>query len=525
MKGTWKKYLFMGVFAVAMFLSAGLPVSAKTKKVIDVTIDPGATDKQATKAIQAALDEAKDDNSNNTEYVINLPKGTYGIVNVLKVYSNTTIKMNGCTLKRGANKTVLRFGLEETVHSGYNGEHDITIEGGTFDGDGKDRKCSAGIVRIGHAKNITFKNVVFQNVYDSHQLELAACENVLIDNCTFKDFYGKKKDLTNAANNEALQFDIIHNAEHFPKYPSFDDTPCRNVTVSNCTFSNLQRGVGTHSAVAGSYFTNMVFKNNTFTDIRGYAIMATNYRNSEISGNTLKKCGAGIIFRSMIYGYSNFYKPLKGKVSIQNDAKSKITNNVVQISDNKYKVTPYGISLYGENVTSKKKDVPKGNYILKGVTISGNKITMNNRGYGIWLQGSNNCKVSNNTVTMSIAASVSGKGNGDCIRLVKSKKNQITNNVLTQKKNNKKTKVACGIVVYLNSSATIKNNKINSSPKDGVHVVSKSSATVTSNTIKKCGRYGVFSNEKSTVTAKKNKISKAKQGKLQASSNSKLKKK
>jgi parallel beta-helix repeat protein len=132
---------------------------------------------------------------------------------------------------------------------------------------------------------------------------------------------------------------------------------------------------------------------------------------------------------------------------------------------------------------------------------------MNNSGYGIWLQGTNNCTVSNNKVTMSVKASVSGGGNSDCIRLVKSKNNVIEKNTLTQKKKNKKTASACGIVITTKSSATVTGNKIMNSPKDGIFVVAKSSAKITKNNIKKTGRHGVNVCEKSTVTMKGNKIS------------------
>lgn len=519
MKSIRKMYLLTGILAVVMLFSIGLPVQAKTEKVINVTI---GSKNSATNAIQDALNEAKGDPSGNTQFVINLPEGTYSLTKVLKVYSNTTINMNGCTFKRGGTVSMLRLGMEEEEYTGYNGHHDIVIQGGTFDGNGKDGKSTAGMVRLGHGRNITFKDMIFQNVYATHHVELAGCENVLFDNCVFRDFYGKG-DITNSANNEALQFDILHTSEHFSKYSKFDDTPCRNITVTNCTFDNLQRGLGTHSAVAGSYFTNMTFTNNTFTNIKGYAMIATNYSNSTISNNTVSNCGAGILFRSMIQGYNNFYTPLKGKAKIVNNVKSTISNNVIQVSDHKYKTTAYGISLYGENLKSKQKDAPKGNYTLKGVTVKGNQITMNNSGYGVWLQGADSCKVLDNTVTMNIAASVSGKGNSDCIRLVTSKKNQITNNVLTQKKNNKKTKQACGIVVTTGSSATIKNNKINSSPRDGIYVVSKSTATITGNTIKKCGRYGLYASERSTITDKKNKIQNAKSAAKKASADSKIK--
>lgn len=483
---------------------ASVPAKAQVTQQVEVSFEEG---KSIGKQIQKALDTALEDQTGEVLYEISMPEGTYELDTLLKVYSYTTIKMNGCMLMRGADKSMVRLGQEEETYSGYEGYHDIRIEGGTFNGNGKDGKCDVSMIRLGHGSNIVFQDMVFENVYEGHHVELAGCENVSFLQCTFRDFYGKG-DTSNTANNEALQFDVLHNKVHFPKYPGFDDTPCRNITVDSCVFYNLQRGLGTHSAVAGSYFTNIQFTNNTFHDIKGYAMIATNFKDSVIRDNKIDRCGAGILFRSMVQGHNNFYTPLSGGVSIDNNASSVIENNQIQVSDYKYKTTAYGISLYGEKLTAKKKDVPKGDYTLKGVKVKNNTITMNNSGYGIWLQGANECEISGNSVTMDVKASASGGGNSDCIRLVKSAKNKLNKNKLTQKKKNKKTQDACGIVVTTNSSATIEKNQIKNSPKDGIFVVTSSKATVTGNTIKKTGRYGLNVCVKSTVTSKKNKMTK-----------------
>ena len=119
----------------------------------------------------------------------------------------------------------------------------------------------------------------------------------------------------------------------------------------------------------------------------------------------------------------------------------------------------------------------------------------------------------------------SGKGNADPIRLVSSKKITIQKNTLTQKKKNKATKEACGIVLTTGSQATIKSNKINNSCKDGIFVTNKSKATITSNTIKKTGRHGINVCVKSNVTMKKNKISKFKNKLTNTYAGGKIKKK
>jgi parallel beta-helix repeat protein len=186
--------------------------------------------------------------------------------------------------------------------------------------------------------------------------------------------------------------------------------------------------------------------------------------------------------------------------------------------------------LYGEVVSSAisndggKDEVPEGNFTLKGVTVTDNKITMNNS-YGIWLQSSDSCVVSGNTVTMNVGAGVSGSGNCDPIRLVKSKDNSLINNTLEIKKKNKKTQKACGIVITTKSSATLTGNTIKNALKDGIFVVTKSSAVVKSNKIIKTGRYGLNVCEKSTARSIKNTFKKCKKRQYNVYDKSKIKKK
>ena len=499
-------------------------------KTIDINITK--TD-DAGKEIQDSLDIAKEDVSGNTQYVFNFPKGEYVLNDtVLKVYSYSTLNMDGCTLKRSGPqkewKSMLRIGnatgeSDEPGAYGYNGYHDITIKGGTFDGNGNkaatNNTDSPSLLRFGHGSNLTFEGVTFKNSYDNHHMEFAACKGITIRNCFFEGFVPKKgktgAKAVNYANNEAVQFDIMHIERHFPQYPFLDDTPCQDIVVDGCTFTNLQRGLGTHSAVAGSYFTNIAFTNNTFSDIGGYAIVATNYKNAVISGNTIKDCGAGILFRAMVQSHETFYSPLSGGFKVDHDAASVIENNTIQISDKKYtNATAYGISLYSEvvkkNISNDGGKVPKGDYTLYGVKVNNNTITMNNAGYGIWLQTTNTCDIIDNSVTMNVSAGVSGKGNCDPIRLVKSKNINISNNSFVNNKKNNKTNKACGIVVTTKSSANITNNTFKNSPKDGIFVVTDSSATVKSNIVNKTGRYGLNVCEKSKAKSVENKFKKCK---------------
>ncbi|MCR5701904.1 MAG: right-handed parallel beta-helix repeat-containing protein [Lachnospiraceae bacterium] len=538
------------VFAVALVGLIQVPVKAETKTVNITVTNPA----DAGKEIQDQLDQAKYDSSGINNYVFNFPKGELILKDtVLKVYSYSTLNLDGCTLKRVGTekkwKSMLRIGnatgedtgdVLDKGSKGYEGYHDIKIIGGTFDGNGSvaavNNNDSPTMLRFGHGYNLTFEGVTFKNPYDNHHMEFAACKGITIKNCVFEGFTPKKgktgAKAVNYANNEAVQFDIMHNSAHFTQYPEYDDTPCQDIVVDGCTFTNLQRGLGTHSAVAGSYFNNIQFTNNNFSNITGYAIAATNFKNATISGNTITDCGAGIIFRTMVQSHDTFYAPLAGSFTVDYDAASVITGNTILVTDKKYtNAIAYGVSLYGEVVTEDiinddgNDKVPKGNFTLKGVTVSDNTITMKNSGYGIWLQNADACVVSGNTVTMNVATGVSGKGNCDPVRLVKSKNNSLINNTLEIKKKNKKTKKACGVVITTKSSATLTGNTIKNACKDGIFVVTKSSAVVKSNKVLKTGRYGLNVCEKSNARSIKNTFKKCKKRHYNEYNKSKIKKK
>ena len=104
-------------------------------------------------------------------------------------------------------------------------------------------------------------------------------QNKFHTNCNFNNFKG---DFANKTNIEALQFDALA-GDHFSSFnPDNDETPSKNVTIKNSSFKNLQRGLGTHTGIANSYFENFTIINNTFENITGYAIIATNYKNANI---------------------------------------------------------------------------------------------------------------------------------------------------------------------------------------------------------------------------------------------------
>ena len=424
--------------------------------------------------------------------VVMFEPGTYKITRQLRVYSNTTILFNGATLRNKSDAAMMRFGDNAGASAKtrkYNGVHDVTLDNGVFDGDYGDD----ALLHFSHANNISIKNMKFKNVKAAHHVEFAACKNVSVTKCTFSGY----KNLGSSRNDEALQMDVLYKG-HFSD-GAYDCTPCANVTITGCTFTNVQRGVGTHSNLTGSFHSNITISNNTFRNIPGYAIIATNYSNSKIRGNVISNCAAGILYRTV--GLT-FYRGASAAALA--NANTVISGNSVEVTNKRYSTTSYGIQLYGENIKKRTSKGVVGDYRARGVTVYGNTVNLKDSGYGVWAQGCVGVSVVNNTINSLVPANGDGKGNGDGIRLVQSTGVKITNNRINHGMKNARSKNACGIVLD-KSKATVVGNTVLKSLKYGIFANNKSKMTCKRNTVKKYKKYGIVSGPKSVVKAKKKK--------------------
>ena len=429
---------------------------------------------------------------------ISFEPGTYTVKHQLRVYSNTVIKFNGATLRNESDAAMMRFGDNVGASADtrkYNGVHDVTLENGVFDGN----YDTDALMHFSHASNVSIKNMKFKNVKAAHHVEFAACKNVSVTNCAFSGYHT----LGSSRNDEALQMDVLYKG-HFSD-GAFDCTPCTNVTITGCTFTNVQRGVGTHSNLTGSFHSNITISNNTFRNIPGYAIIATNYSNSRIQNNVISNCSAGILYRTV--GLT-FYRG--ASAAALKNANTVISGNSVEVTNKKYSTTSYGIQVYGENIKKKTKNGVIGDYRARGVSVSGNTVNLKDNGYGVWVQGCVGVSVANNVINSLVPANGDGKGNGDGIRLVQSSSVKITGNRINHGKKNAKNKNACGIVLD-KSKATIVGNTVKKSLKYGIFANNKSKMTCKKNKVKKYKVYGIVSGPKSVVKAKakkfKNKVS------------------
>lgn len=342
----------------------------QTVKTFSVTVDrPGA---DSSDDIQKALDYTRDFAREASPMTVILPKGTYGIFGTLNLYSNTTLDLSGSVLTRNENSgSILRFGRGSDRNTGYSGYRNITVKNGTLDGG---KKGTASLMRFAHAGNIQILSVKFRNTKNvQHLLTFAAAENVLIDSCSFSDMTFST---ASSSNSEAVQIDIL-NPHHFTDNV-YDGTRTKNVTVSNCSFKNVVRGVGTHSAIVGYYFDNMNITDNVFSGIAGYAVNALNYRNSNICGNRIYQCGSGISCSHISnIAFDNMYAPLSSQDKVDLNANVLISGNRITLTDTDYMHTVYGISIAGavaKNIKDKDNKVFSADLRISGVTVKDNNI-------------------------------------------------------------------------------------------------------------------------------------------------------
>jgi hypothetical protein len=382
--------------------------NVKYKKVltVDAVKDFGADSKgkkNASSALQKALDYARDKASDSVQVKVVIPNGTYRINKTLFVYSNTYISMKGAILKKAsAGGGCLLRNAQPKKLGGYNDAKNIIIEGGCFDGNVGDDYQNFCNVRLGHMNNLLLKNVSFKSNLNAHHLELGGVKGVTITGCDFSDYRGDKI-------KEAIQFDIMNNSNVFSGFEPFDDTTCENVIIKGNTFRKVMRGIGSHSATLGKYYKDFVIENNTFTDITDCAILMQSYKNITVNNNTMKNVGSGIIVRNMspFDGNTGYNQPADQHTDVSstlnNDLNTIIKNNVISARVTSTRPSPVGIQLFGkliENGSGKDFD-----HQVEGVRITDN--TLNIPGTCIIMDDVTGIKVDSNRL------SYTGKESGD----------------------------------------------------------------------------------------------------------------
>lgn len=489
-------------------LCANAP-SAYADTVLEVT--PSQEDPRYD--IQVKLNKAKKYATDDNPYIIKVTPGSYTISRTLRLYSNTTLWLEGVNLRLepSAVSNMIRVGDTPTDDATGYYYRNIKVVGGDLDNTAHSNTC----IKIAHAKNVILKNMTIHNARNGHLMEIAGVAGLTINGCEFRD----QVQTAGAAIPEAVQIDVL-NQKHMPTYRS-EDLPTKNVTITNCTFSNVPRGIGSHTAVLNRYTKNVVIKNNSFKNLRSDAIRLMNYYNCRIEGNVIKNAPRGIaVYMGHVKGLyfgstlakegglttttSNVYKapPKNQRIVIRN-------NTIVTGGTDCYTGgANEGIFLCGYSFSKKltktveNDAIPKGNYYASGITVAGNIIKT--YGHGIRLDDARYCSVKNNKITFAGNRSV--KANYHGIYLINgSNHNTIANNTVSKARSH-------GIFVASQSKSNVmKGNAISAPGQYGIGVQGAQVKSITKNTITKSGSHGiVVLDAKGPMLISSNKVSQSK---------------
>lgn len=394
------------LLALIVILSSGSITALADNQINYVSIAFTAEELESNPAsvIETALAEARDNANYYNRYVITVPSGTYEMTKALHIYSYTSLISQPDTYYNRAFQSgnMLKCGKEGEEFFGYDGYTDMYIEGGVWDNMFLGTSCG---MRFGHCRNLIVKNLTVKNVKNNHHIEFAAASDVSISNCVFSGYSRSVN-----SSQEAVQIDVIHSDEHFPSYAQFDDTPCRNISVTGCYFENVFSGVGTRSGVIGSYFDNINISYNIFSNVTNKAITCFNYINSTITGNFIDNVSVGVFFE---------YYPTKNLITtmykannpsfipyIINDSNTTISNNTINVKNKASYATSCGIGLYGGKLSAanaNKYKLVAGNYVINKVNIKNNTITvLSAKSHGIDLKYVNPSVFKDNLVTYGV---------------------------------------------------------------------------------------------------------------------------
>jgi polygalacturonase len=253
-----------------------------------------------TAAIQKALNVAKD-GQGHTQVVV--PKGTYKLTKTLRMYQDTHLLLKeGVVFLRSHNDSMLVNGDPGDMYDDYNGNGNITIEGGVWDGNVLEYPDAFNAIGIARAENVTIRNIEIRDVADDHGIDLNSSKNVLIENSRFVGFLDTTGDQSRYFS-EAIQVSE-HTKLGFSQIGEFDGTPNQNVTIRNCYFGSSGTkgttawpvGIGSHGSVHDQYNSDIILSNNTFDGMTFVGIRVFKWKDTKIQDNSFLRSARGIAF-------------------------------------------------------------------------------------------------------------------------------------------------------------------------------------------------------------------------------------
>lgn len=459
-------------------------------------------------AVQSALNEARENATEDLPYTVIVPEGEYNLGRALRIYSNTTLVLQGVTLTRSDSGNMLRVGDEDSESYGVTGYayENIRLIGGIFDGNMGENT----IIKAFHTKGFLMDGVTLLNEKDGHMMEYAGVDGLTIRNCTFKDQYLSK----GKYGYEVIQLDVLQSF-HITNARS-EDLPMTNVLVENCSFDNVPRAVGSHTAVHNRPHDNIVIRNNMFTNIGSIAVQGMGWTNVNILSNAIVNAPRGITVYAepggctylpsvlakeggtTAHASDSYQKPSKANINIAYN----VLTNVGNKDDIYASYSSQGIAVLGEKLSAKSPvessdksgGLPAGDYYLDGVSIHDNFIDI--RGNGIRVEDARNVEIRSNEILCSKNTVHSDNYYGIVLRSNVTASAVSFNTIIGAEVNGIQLDGSNG-----GSVDTMQYNRIESTGKYGIGTYAMKITNIYDNDIIGTKNIGLFMGDKSTASA------------------------
>lgn len=418
-------------------------------------------------AVQAALDAAYAAGGGR----VIVPPGDYRLA-TLPLRPREPVElllMPGARFIRAASATMLLNGDSDQVFGGYTGHGNITVQGGVWDMQGTTPGLTASrmCISIGHARNITIRDIEVRDLPGYHAIELNSTKNALVENCRFLGYVDP--DGTRSFS-EAIQLDLAKSSGAFGGFGPYDNVVCEDITIRDCYVgasgtpgtTAWPRGIGSHSATVGTSHKRIKIVHNTFEGCLQYGVVAYAYDDSVIAENTMRGCGAGIRARTIISSDAADSTNVDG---VQTNG-SQVMKNLVVADNVITDSTGYddAILLYGEST---------GRQL--GASITGNTIegtTNNENGIRVFY-------AEQYTVTGNVIRGVSGTGISQ---------EQVTGGDVAA--NRIYAPGSAGVSCDTGSDMTIAANAVREAGGNGLWIIGGSDIRLQSNSVKGASRAG-----------------------------------
>ncbi|MEV5977480.1 right-handed parallel beta-helix repeat-containing protein [Streptomyces sp. NPDC052114] len=401
--------------------------------------------------------------------IVLVPPGTYRLATLpLRIYRKTwLLAMPGAVFQRGANGTMLLNGDAAQSYGGYTGHGDIIIEGGVWDCRGTVYTTSAMCMSIGHAENVTIRDLTIKDVCGYHGIEINAVKHTEIRNVRGLGYL----DPGGRDFSEFIQPDLAKGSAYFGGFGPYDDTPVVDLLIDNCSTgpsgtagtTAWPRGVGSHSASPSKPHRDIRIVNSRFEGCAQYAIGGYTWEGVTIEACQIRGCGAGIRMRTLDSGTASHRTPAGG--GSPTIAGSQPLRSITVTGCEITGTTGYDdcILVMGESTGT-----------VVNATITGNILDGNSAGAqnGIRLEYVDDYTLSGNTVRDTAGTGISQE--------------QATGGTVTG--NRVRGTTASGIACTTCTEVEIAGNNLRELGVNGIHVLGGSDVTIVKNYIKGASR-------------------------------------